>query len=306
MNNLPLAPGRAKIMKANTASRTAQYMALFRAIETGRPSHKRLFSDPYAAIFLDKKLNRVAKFSKLPIIGRLIPKIIQKRGPGALSSGIARTKYIDELLWQTILKGVKQVIILGAGFDTRPLRLDYLNSIPVIEIDHPDTARWKINRLKETLGDLPKNVSYFQIDFNKQSLEDLASEHNLNFDIPTTIIWEGVTNYLTQHAIDETFEFVKKFTTGSYLIFTYINRLVLDNPGLFIGTEKVLENLTKNEESWTFGFNPEELSSYLAEFHLTLLEDLGAGEYRKKYMPDREAVSKGYEFYRVAFVSRQE
>ena len=292
-------------MKANTASRTAQYMALFRAIETGRPSHRRLFTDPYASIFLDQKLNRVAKFSKLPLIGRLIPKIIQRKGPGALSSGIARTKYIDELLWQTILKGVKQVIILGAGFDTRSLRLDYLNSIPVWEIDHPDTAKWKMNRLKETLGHLPPNVWYLQIDFNKQSLEDLASKHNLNFNIPTTIIWEGVTNYLTQQAIDKTFEFVKEFTSGSYLIFTYINRLVLDNPGSFMGTERVFKNLTKNEECWTFGFNPEELSGYLAEFHLTLLEDLGADEYRKKYMPDREAISKGYEFYRVAFVSRQ-
>jgi len=293
-------------MKANTASRTAQYMALFRAIETGRPSHKRLFSDPFAAIFLDEKLNRVAKFSKFPLIGRLIPKMIQRKGPGALSSGIARTKYIDDLLRQTILKGVKQVIILGAGFDTRSLRLDYLNSIPVIEIDHPDTAKWKIDRLKETLGHLPRNVSYFQIDFNKQSLEDLAREHNLHFHIPTTIIWEGVTNYLTQQAIDKTFEFVKNLATGSYLIFTYINRLVLDNPGLFVGTDKVLKDLARNEERWTFGFDPEELPSYLAHFHLTLLEDLGAGEYRKRYMPDREAISKGYEFYRVAFVTRQE
>jgi len=281
-------------------------MALFRAIETGRPSHKRLFTDPYAAIFLDEGLKRAAKFSKVPLIGRLIPKIIQRKGPGALSSGVARTKYIDDLLWQTIRKGVKQVIILGAGFDTRSLRLDYLNSIPIIEIDHPDTAKWKIDRLKETLGHLPQNVSYFQIDFNKQSLEGLASEHNLNFSIPTTIIWEGVTNYLAQQAIDETFDFIKRFTMGSYLIFTYINKLVLDNPGSFIGTGKVFENLARNEERWTFGFNPEELSSYLAKFHLTLLEDLGASDYRKRYMPEREAISKGYEFYRVAFVSRQE
>lgn len=281
-------------------------MALFRAIETGRPSHKRLFTDPYAGMFLDEGLKRATKFSKFPLIGQLIPKIIQKKGPGALSSGIARTKYIDDLLRQTIRKGVKQVIILGAGFDTRVLRLDFLNPIPVIEIDHPDTARLKIAKLKEALGRLPQNVSYFQIDFNKQSLEDLARENNINFNISTTIIWEGVTNYLTQQTIDETFEFVKKFTSGSYLIFTYINRLVLDNPGLFMGAEKVFKNLIRNEERWTFGFNPEELSGYLAKFHLTLLEDLGAGEYRKRYMPDRKAISKGYEFYRVAFAALHE
>jgi methyltransferase (TIGR00027 family) len=294
------------MMKANRASRTAQYMALFRAIETVRPSHNRLFVDPYAKIFLDDGLKRAIKLSTLPFIGRFVLKIIQSRGPGALSSGIARTKYIDDLLQETIRNGVKQVIILGAGFDTRGLRLDFLGSVPVIEIDHPDTAKFKIEKLKETLGQLPSNVSYFQIDFNKQSLEELARDHHLDFNIPTTIIWEGVTNYLTQQAFDKTLEFVKKFTIGSYIIFTYVNKLVLDNPQSFIGTEKVFKNLRKNEECWTLGFKPEELSGYLARFHLVLLEDLGAAEYRDRYMPDRKEILKGYEFYRVAFATRQE
>jgi len=281
-------------------------MAFFRALETVRPSHKRLFSDPYATIFLDDGLKRAIKLSTLPLIGWLVPKIIQSKGPGALSSGIARTKYIDDLLQQTIRNGVKQVIILGAGFDTRTLRLNFLHSIPAIEIDHPDTAKLKIEKLKEALGQLPQNVSYFQIDFNKQSLEDLANEHNLNFNIPTTIIWEGVTNYLTQQAADKTLEFVEKFTTGSYIIFTYVNKLVLDNPRSFIGTEEVFKNLSKNEECWTLGFKPEELSGYLVRFHLILLEDLGAAEYRDRYMSDRKEISKGYEFYRVALAARQE
>ena len=276
-------------------------MALFRAIETVRPSHKRLFADPYATIFLDDELKRVIRLSTLPFIGSLIPKIIQRRGPGALSSGIARTKYIDDLLHQTIRNGVKQVIILGAGFDTRALRLDFLHSVPVIEIDHPDTAKFKIDKLKEALGQLPQNVSYFQTDFNKQSLEELASDHHLDRNIPTTIIWEGVTNYLTQQAFDKTLEFVEKFAIGSYIIFTYIDELVLDHPQSFMGAEKVSKNLRKNEECWTLGFKPEALSGYLARFHLVLLDDLGAAEYRERYMPDRKGISKGYEFYRVAF-----
>jgi methyltransferase (TIGR00027 family) len=281
-------------------------MALFRAIETVPPSRKRLFADPFATIFLDNGLKKVIKLAAFPFIGRFIPKIIQRRGPGALSSGIARTKYIDDLLHQTIRNGVKQVMILGAGFDTRALRLGFLDSVPVIEIDHPDTAKFKIEKLKEALGQLPQNVSYFQTDFNKESLEELASEHHLNVHIPTTIIWEGVTNYLTQQAVDKTLEFVKTFATGSYIVFTYIDKLVLDHPQSFMGAEKVLKNLRKNEEYWTLGIKPEELSGYLASFHLVLLEDLDAAEYRQRYMPDRKGISKGYEFYRVAFAARQE
>lgn len=281
-------------------------MAFFRAIETLRPSDKRLFADPYATIFLGDRLKKVTKLSILPVIGRLIPKMIQNKGPGALSSGIARTKYIDDLLHQTIRNGVRQVIILGAGFDTRALRLDFLRSLPVIEIDHPDTAKFKIEKLKETLGQLPSNVSYFQIDFNKQSLEDLARNYHLHFDTPTTIIWEGVSNYLTEQAVHSTLAFVKKFTIGSYIIFTYIHQQVLDHPESFLGAEKIIKKLRKHEECWTLGFNPEELPGYLAQFHLVLLEDLGAAEYRDRYMPDRREISKGYEFYRVVFARRQE
>ncbi len=71
------------------------------------------------------------------------------------------------------------------------------------------------------------------------------------------------------------------------------------------GFKKVLKNLRENEECWTLGFKPEELSGYLARFHLVLLEDLGAAEYRDRHMPDRKEISKGYEFYGIAFTTQQ-
>ena len=194
-------------MKANTASRTAQYMALFRAVETGLPKSKRLFTDPYAIYFLDRGLQRVTKFSKIPLVGYFIQKLIHNKGIGAISSGIARTKFIDDLLESTIKEGCLQLIILGAGFDTRSLRLSFLKNISIIEIDHPDTSNLKINVLGKTVERLPENLIFEQVDFNKQSLHDLSQNGKINFSVPTTIIWEGVTNYLTKEAIDNTFAF---------------------------------------------------------------------------------------------------
>jgi methyltransferase (TIGR00027 family) len=290
-------------MKANTPSRTAQYMALFRAIETERPANKRLFTDKYAINFLDKGLRTATKISGLPIIGSLIPKIIHRKAVGALSSGTARTKFIDDLLFQTIQNGIQQVLILGAGFDTRALRLDFLKEIPVIEIDHPDTSKFKIEKLKQT-GQLPDNIRYLQIDFNKQSLDELAQKNKIDFSTPTAIIWEGVTNYLTQETIDKTFELIKRFSQNSFIIFTYIHKLVLDNATAFEGTEKLFENLEQNEEQWTFGFIPSELPKYLQQFGMTLIDDKGAAEYREIYIPERKGLLNGYEFYRVAFAKR--
>lgn len=290
-------------MKANKTSRTAQYMAFFRALETKRTLNDRLFSDPFAIHFLDSKLRLITRLSKYALIRKHIENTIQKKIPGAFSSGLARTKYIDELLQTAILEGVQQVIILGAGFDTRALRLDFLKSVPVIEIDHPNTSNYKIETYKSTIGIVPENVTFLQIDFNTQDLDQLAAQHNLDFTKPAAIIWEGVTNYLTKEAIESTFAFISKFAKNSPIIFTYVHKAIIENPKSFLGGEKLLADLNKLQEHWTFGFLPDELSHYLNQFNIKLIEDLGANEYREKYLPNRR--EKGYEFYRTAIGIKQ-
>lgn len=290
-------------MKADKTSRTAQYMALFRALETNRAAHDRLFTDPYALNFLDTKLRFATHVSKYNFFRNYIANTIQKKIPGAFSSGIARTKYIDDLLQNAILNGAKQVLILGAGFDTRALRLDFLKSVPVIEIDHPNTSNFKIQTYKNRLGQVPENIQFLQIDFNKQNLEQLATEQNINFSLQTAIIWEGVTNYLSAEAIKSTFEFIAKFAKNSTVIFTYVHKEILNNPKSFLGGEKLLHNLNQLEEQWTFGFLPNELPEYLNQFDIKLIEDLGANEYREKYLPKR--AENGYEFYRTAIGIKQ-
>ena len=291
-------------MKTNSASRTAQYMALFRAVETVQPTSKRLFEDPYAVRFLDNGLRFATKIASIPVLGNLIPKLIHQKAIGALSSGIARTKYIDDLLEATVKEGCKQLIILGAGFDTRSFRLDCLRQIAVIEIDHPDTSNFKKKIYRDVMGDLPANVSFQQADFNKQALEEIAEIISLDYSVATTIIWEGVSNYLTQEAVDATFHFTKKFMSPFNIIFTYVEKEVLDNPQHFKGTKQVFENLKRNEEQWTFGIDPNELSSYLKRFGLTLIEDLNATGYRNRYMPRRRGLLEGYEFYHAAIAKR--
>lgn len=290
-------------MKAEKTSRTAQYMALFRALETKRDVNDRLFSDPYAIDFLDSKLRFATRLSKFAPVKNYIQNTIQKKIPGAFSSGIARTKYIDDLLQDAIQNGIKQALILGAGFDTRPLRLDFLKSIPVIEIDHPNTSNFKIQIYKNSLGQLPENVQFLQIDFNQQNLDQLAVQNDINFSLPTAVIWEGVTNYLSADAVKSTFEFISKFAKNSIVIFTYIHKEILENPKSFLGGEKLLKDLNELEEQWTFGFLPNELSDYLNQFDIKLIEDLGANEYRERFLPNRS--EKGYEFYRTAFGIKQ-
>lgn len=290
-------------MKANTASRTALYMALFRALETNRPSGKRLFTDPYAVSFLTAKFKFVTQLSVVPFIGKLVYGIIRRRIPGALSSGVARTRYIDELLHQAVRNGVKQVIILGAGYDTRALRLGFLRALPVIEIDHPSTAKLKQERVIRSMGRLPENVTYIPVDFNQQGLEELIILQQVDASLPTAFVWEGVTNYLTADAVASTFSFIQHFASGSYVIFTYVDEKVLNDPAAYFGGQKLLRDLRQIEEKWTFGLQPFLMRRYLDSFELELLEDFSAQEYRRHYLPERQ--EKGYEFYRVAFAVRR-
>lgn len=288
-------------MKDDVSSRTAQYMALFRALETTRPKNNRLFTDPFAINFLDNQFKLHVYLSKfIPGWRGMVEKQIRKRIPGALSSGLARTRYIDDLLQQTIEAGNQQVFILGAGFDTRCLRLPFLKQLKVIEIDHPLTAAYKLKRLSKRL--IPEKVFYHQIDFNKQSLDQLSAINNFNFSIPTTIIWEGVTNYLTQEAIDNTFDFLRRFTPGSTVIFTYVNKDVLEDPSRYEGAEKLLSDLSELEEGWLTGFDPDALPAYLNNYQFELVVDESATSYRQRYLPER--TEKGYEFYRVACARR--
>lgn len=277
-------------------------MAFFRALETKHFNNGNLFADPYAIHFLDGGLRLAVKLSNLPLFKSYLQNAIHRKIPGAYSSGLARTKYIDDLLLATLKKGIKQVLILGAGFDTRASRLEAMQSIPVIEIDHPNTSAYKIAVFKKRIGQLPPNVTYCQIDFNKESLEALAEKNHFNFNLPATIIWEGVTNYLNVEAIDKTFLFLSKFAEGSFVIFTYVHQQVLDNPAAFFGGEKLLQDLERIEERWTFGFLPETLPGYLSRLGFNLIEDAGATQYREKYLTGR--TEKGYEFYRVAMAKK--
>jgi methyltransferase (TIGR00027 family) len=287
-------------MKARRASRTAELMALFRALESGRPSKIRLFHDPYAIRFLGASLRMLVWLSYLPLVGRLVPWLVDLRSPGARSSGVARTRLIDDLVTQALRDGLDQVVILGAGFDCRDLRLPGIENARVFELDHPDTLAVKREQVRKLWGSLPVHVQFMEIDFNRQRLDEVLAASHLDQARPNIVIWEGVTNYLTEGAVDATLAVIGTMAPGSRVIFTYVHRDALDESADFYGINRLTRDLRRLGEPWTFGLYPEQLPEYLAAHGLRLIEDLGSTEYRKRYMAPRPANMRGYEFYRVA------
>ncbi len=276
-------------------------MALFRALESARPASSRLFNDPFAQSFLSPSLRVVTYLARVPLLDQMIPRLIDRTWPGARTSGVARTRLIDDLLTSALQEGIDQVVILGAGFDCRAYRIPGIERTRVFEVDHPDTLAHKLKRLRRVLGQVPAHVAFAEADFNLQTLEDVMESVGFDAHRLTFFIWEGVTNYLTPEAVDSTLRFIGTAERGSRLLFTYVHQDVLNNPKSFEGTERLVRTLRQSSEPWTFGLDPAEICGYLEARGLQLIDDLGSVEYRARYMNLDEHNLKGYEFYRAAF-----
>ncbi|HZA74776.1 MAG TPA: SAM-dependent methyltransferase [Acidimicrobiales bacterium] len=133
-------------MREGRASRTAEHNALFRALETLRRPGDRLVDDPLAAALLSRDLRAVALGARARPVHAAVLRIIDGRWRAVRTSVVARTRLIDDT-FATIIDDAAQVVVLGAGFDTRPYRLPSMTSKAVFEVDHPDTQRRKRERL---------------------------------------------------------------------------------------------------------------------------------------------------------------
>jgi methyltransferase (TIGR00027 family) len=287
-------------MNSAQASRTAEYMAFFRALESFRPAAKRLFADPFATRFLRPGLYWAARLSRVPLVAQVVNGYADRRLPGARTSAIARTRFIDDSLRSYFARYHAQLVILGAGFDCRAYRLPELSRVPVFEVDHPATLSAKLQQLGRALPQLPENVSYVNADFNKTTLPEVLRDSEFDPGQPALFLWEGVTNYLSEQAVDSVIRYVAGCRPGSRVVFTYVHSGMLDGSVHFEGAERLLRDVARLNEPWTFGISPEGLQSFLSERGLSLLDDIPAAEYRKRYFGPTAGRMSGYEFYRIA------
>jgi methyltransferase (TIGR00027 family) len=278
-------------------SRTAAYVALYRALETMERRRPPLFRDPYARRLLPRHLRAALLLARVPGLQRWLERYADSRAPGARTSAIARTAYIDEVVRRVLGSGVGQVVILGAGYDCRAQRMPELARALVFEVDREPTQR----RKRALLGATRSN--YVAVDFLKDDTFSRLSEHGWDRTRVTLFVWEGVTNYLDEAAVLRVLGEVSRCAEGSSIVFTYVHRGVIDGSVTFEGAQQIVNNVRGLSEPWTFGIAPEDLPAFVARTGLRLREDLGADEYRARYLPAWEN-EHGYAFYRLALAER--
>jgi len=288
-------------MKDHQPSRTAEYMAFFRAMESVRPAKVRLFTDPFAVNFIGPQLKKAVSFcAKWPICASLLTWYVDRRLLGSRTSAVARTRLIDDALHDALREDIAQVVILGAGFDCRAYRLAQLERTTIFEVDHPATRAAKIACLRTVLQTLPDNVRYIENDLNNRTLLNELAQVGFRDSDRAIFLWEGVSHYLTADAVDSVLRIVASCCPGSRLIFTYIHAGALDGSVDFEGARRIVNDVARLHEPWIFGLRPERVRDFLRERGLSLETDLSAREYRSKYFGNAAERMKGYDFYHVA------
>jgi methyltransferase (TIGR00027 family) len=200
-------------MKKTQASGTALGTAAMRAIESERPANERICYDPFARELTDTVFYLLIK---------LLAGYGERRTHGALTFIVCRSRYFDDYLQECLKSGTAQLVILGAGLDSRAYRDELLQGVvKTFEVDHPATQASKIERVKKVFGKIPTNVAYVPIDFNDETLDKLLA-CGYDRSLKTLFIWEGVTFYLDAEAVDATLAWVRaNAAPSSAIIFDY-------------------------------------------------------------------------------------
>lgn len=268
-------------MRDDSPSRTAAFVAAARQLGQLLPDDVRLVDDPYGAAFASRTVARVleregTRLRPLAAIPGMRAWILYMQ---------VRTRVIDDALRAFLAGGGRQVAVLGAGYDCRALRMPELAGANVFEIDHPATQMRKRKILDRMGAESP--VTYVTWDFETRPMEDLADalgEAGLDLADPVFTIWEGVTMYLTEPAIDASLRAIRTWSTaGSQLAMTYFAKSRLTQPTLL--TRAMLAAVATFGEPWRFGWHPEDLPAYLAVRGFELVHDTAISDAARDLLP---------------------
>lgn len=249
--------------------------AAIRALEWEKPAGERICEDPYArALIGEEGMEMARQRQQSPYMTGLRKVVCDVNAIIVL-----RTRYIDDYIRRGLAQGIRQLVILGAGYDSRALRIEGLKQARIFEIDRPPNLEDKMEKVKKVAGQLPPQVTYVGIDFLEETLEDLRRklvEWEYDPQSKSLFVLEGLVSHLSLKAVDELMRFISSFAApGSSMVCTYPHGNMADE----------LERLRAGSEP-TFGMDPPLMVRFLEDRGFCRVHNLTLEEayrlYRKK------------------------
>ena len=259
-----------------------------RALEHLKPEAERVVDDPWAHLFLSAPARRaLAAWS-----GTFTARVLRRLGTSGTTYVPLRHRFIDEHLAAALDAGVKQVVLLGAGYDTRAYRFaDQLDGRPVYEVDLAPISRAKARIVEQHRAELPDaNVVRVEIDFESQTLAEVLGDAGFVRGQRTFLIWEGVPMYLTRAAVKATLDAVHDLTgVGSRI--AHDMWFLVDDPGPMGTARRVAPAaLSLIGEPVTFAVHPEDFDDFVRHRGFRIVDLALARELQERYAPGTRAV----------------
>lgn len=263
-------------------SRTAEATAFQRATERTQPPRLRILDDPWAEHFLRPGMRAALAAYGTSGLAKRADALL-----GLTHFVVTRHRYIDDRLEEALAAGAAQVVVLGAGYDSRAFRFaGALGERPVFELDHPATQGRKeriLGKLARTLPLPAVDVRRVPIDFERASVAQRLASAGFDRRQRTFFVWEGVSMYLTRDAVKKTLATVAELAPpGSEIAFDAW--FLLDDPGLRSTWHRLSANLLHLlGEPVTFSLHPEDATPFLARLGFELCDVARAGDLEHRY-----------------------
>jgi methyltransferase (TIGR00027 family) len=269
----------------NKPSETAMFAALRRFLAHKEFQNESHGPDHLAEFFLPPNFRFLLKFKG---IRKNTKKRLNGFLPGLNEYMIARTAHFDKLFADALRSEIPQIVLLGAGYDTRAFRYAGQNQgTRIFELDIAPTQERKVECLKQAKIEIPPQVTFVPIDFNRESLEDVLKEAGFQADLRTLFIWEGVSYYLDAGAVDATLAFFSRATQqDSLLAFDYTISINQDITNDSYGVKEFAQTMQEHHanEALTFSIDEGMTTEFLEERGLRLVDHLDNKEIEKTYL----------------------
>ncbi len=260
-------------------------VAAFRGLATGRPDP--VCDDPWAATLAGDEGLEIAT------------KCTAANPHMELWLGV-RTAFVDQQV--RARAGLEQVVLLGAGLDTRAARLAR-GGTRFFEVDHPESQRLKRDRLATLDGYPVDAATYVACDFERDDFRERLAAEGFRADAPALFLWEGVVPYLSEGAVQATLERVASCHSRSVLLFDYVNKNMATGAKLRAMDARSRDLVADLGEPLIFGLNdPVPLLSKSGFRHVrTVSFDELCLSFTGTYERER-----GFRFQAVALASREQ
>jgi methyltransferase (TIGR00027 family) len=207
------------------------------------------------------------------------------RTNAAFSGVVIRSRYAEDALREATIRGIRQYVLIGAGFDSFALRRPaFSHALEIFEMDHPATQTMKIQRIRECGISLPPSVHFIAADLAKEDLATALARSSFRSEEAAFFSWLGVTVYLTRQANLATLRSIATCSSQeSELVFTYVDQIEFAPGGLRSPHNKNAQAVAMMGEPYVSGFDPNEIANDLARVGLELVDDLDGNAMSERY-----------------------